>query len=77
MKISAFFGCVVVFTLLLQGCAVANRYNFSDVKTEQALPNKFRQIAGATSGQRQVMKSGERVPSKKLYLIADLRKIYR
>ena len=57
------FGSLVAF-IVLQGCAVGNKYNFSDVKADfQAAPAKVKQIAVATSDQRQVIKSGECTPT--------------
>jgi len=58
------FWCLIVIALILQGCAVGNKYNFSDVRADlQVAPAKVKQIAVATSDQRKVVISKECPPT--------------
>jgi hypothetical protein len=58
------FWCLIVLAILLQGCAVGNKYNFSDVGANlQAVPAKVKHFAVATSDQRKVVLSGECAPT--------------
>ena len=58
------FWCLIVLAILLQGCAVGNKYNFSDVRADlQLVPAKVKNVAVATSDQRKVVVSGECAPT--------------
>jgi hypothetical protein len=58
------FWCLIVLAIMLQGCAVGNKYNFSDVKADlQVAPVKVKHIAVATSDQRKVVMSDECPPT--------------
>lgn len=58
------FWFLIVLAVLLQGCAVGNKYNFSDVKADlQVESPKVKHIAVATSDQRKVVISGECAPT--------------
>ena len=58
------FWCLIVLAILLQGCAVGNKYNFSDVRADlQMVSAKVKHVAIATSDQRKVVLSGECAPT--------------
>ena len=58
------FWCLIVLVILLQGCAVGNRYNFSDVRADlQVVSANVKHVAIATSDQRKVVLSGECAPT--------------
>jgi hypothetical protein len=54
------FWFLIVLVILLQGCAVGNKYNFSEVGADlQGVPAQVKHVAVATSDQRRVILSGE------------------
>ncbi len=58
------FGYLIVLTILLQGCAVGNKYNFTDVDADLAVASvKVKNIAVATSDQRKEVISGKCDPT--------------
>jgi hypothetical protein len=54
----------IILAILLQGCAVGNKYNFSDVRADlQIASAKVKNVSVATSDQRKVVMSGECAPT--------------
>jgi hypothetical protein len=58
------FGYLIVLTILLQGCAVGNKYNFTDVNADLKVASvKVKHIAVATSDQRKEVISSKCDPT--------------
>lgn len=55
---------IAVLAVLLNACAVGNKYSFADVKADfRVAPSSVKSVAVSASDQRQVIKSGECAPT--------------
>lgn len=62
--VTKLFGYLIVLVILLQGCAVGNKYNFSNVNVDlQVASAKVKQVVVATSDQRKAVISSECAPT--------------
>lgn len=58
------FASVVTLAVLLNACAVGNKYSFSDIKTDfKVAPSSVKTVAVSASDHREVVKSGECAPT--------------
>jgi hypothetical protein len=58
------FASVAVLAVLLNACAVGNKYSLSDVKADfKGAPSSVKTVVVSTSDQREVVKSGECAPT--------------
>jgi len=58
------FASVAVIAVLLNACAVGNKYSLSDIKADfKGAPSNVKTVALSASDQREVVKSGECAPT--------------